>query len=106
MLMAQALTHGGQGRWPSSRTASTSLSRDLLTSAGLRTPPHYADERGARTDDPARLRGLGAVLIHTRASVSDGAALRQDRRTAALDWARATGGLIVGDDYDYPITMS
>ena len=29
-----------------------------------------------------------------------GVALRPDRRAAAVDWARATGGLILEDDYD------
>jgi GntR family transcriptional regulator/MocR family aminotransferase len=74
--------------------------RDVLTGGGLRTPPLYVDERGARTDDLARLRGVGAVLLTPAHQYPTGVALRPDRRTAAVDWARATGGLILEDDYD------
>ena len=74
--------------------------RDLLTGAGLRTPPLYVDERGARTDDLARLRGVGAVLLTPAHQYPTGVALRPDRRAAAIDWARATGGLVLEDDYD------
>jgi GntR family transcriptional regulator/MocR family aminotransferase len=74
--------------------------RDLLTSAGLHIPPLYVDECGARTDDLARLRGVGAVLMTPAHQYPTGVALRPDRRTAAVDWARATGGLILEDDYD------
>ncbi|SNS24924.1 GntR family transcriptional regulator / MocR family aminotransferase [Streptosporangium subroseum] len=74
--------------------------RDLLTGAGLRIPPLYVDEYGARTEDLARLRGVGAVLMTPAHQYPTGVALRPDRRAAAVDWARATGGLILEDDYD------
>ena len=74
--------------------------RDLLTSAGLRTPPLYVDESGACTDDLARLRGVGAVLLTPAHQYPTGVELRPDRRATAVDWARATGGLILEDDYD------
>jgi GntR family transcriptional regulator/MocR family aminotransferase len=74
--------------------------RDLLTGTGLRIPPLRVDERGARTDDLAGLRGVGAVLMTPAHQFPTGVALRSDRRTAAVDWARATGGLILEDDYD------
>lgn len=76
------------------------LYRDLLAGAGLRTPPLYLDERGARTDDLARLRDVGAVLLTPAHQYPTGVALHPDRRAAAVDWARATGGLILEDDYD------
>lgn len=76
------------------------LYRDLLTHAGLRTPPLAVDEHGVRTDDLVRLRGVGAVLMTPAHQYPTGVALRPDRRTAAADWARATGGLILEDDYD------
>ncbi|WP_326557513.1 MocR-like pyridoxine biosynthesis transcription factor PdxR [Micromonospora sp. NBC_01796] len=74
--------------------------RDALTGAGLRTPPLYVDEQGARTDDLARLPGVGAVLVTPAHQYPTGVALGPDRRLAAVDWARATGGLILEDDYD------
>ena len=74
--------------------------RDLLASAGLRTRPVDVDEHGARTEDLAQLRGVGAVLLTPAHQYPTGVALRPDRRAAAVDWARATGGLILEDDYD------
>ncbi|MET7931023.1 PLP-dependent aminotransferase family protein [Streptomyces sp. NPDC058293] len=76
------------------------LYRDLLTNAGLHTPPLYVDEHGARIDDLARLRGVGAVLLTPAHQFPTGVALSPERRAAAVDWARATGGLILEDDYD------
>ncbi|MEU8157054.1 PLP-dependent aminotransferase family protein [Micromonospora sp. NPDC048986] len=74
--------------------------RDLLTSAGLRIPPLYVDEHGARTDDLAGLDGAGAALLTPAHQYPTGVALTPQRRTAAVDWARATSGLILEDDYD------
>ncbi|BBJ47327.1 GntR family transcriptional regulator [Streptomyces antimycoticus] len=74
--------------------------RDLLTSAGLRTPPVYVDEHGMRSGDLTGLRGVGAVLMTPAHQYPTGVALRPDRRAAAVDWARSTGGLILEDDYD------
>lgn len=74
--------------------------RDLLSDAGLRIPPLYVDEHGARTDDLARLNGAGAALLTPAHQYPTGVALSPARRTAAVDWARATGGLILEDDYD------
>jgi len=74
--------------------------RDLLTSAGLLTPPIYVDESGARTSDLAQLNEVGAVLMTPAHQYPTGVELRPDRRATAVDWARATGGLILEDDYD------
>jgi GntR family transcriptional regulator/MocR family aminotransferase len=74
--------------------------RELLADAGLHTPPLYVDDHGARIDDLARLRDVGAVLMTPAHQYPTGVALHPDRRTAAVDWARATGGLILEDDYD------
>jgi GntR family transcriptional regulator / MocR family aminotransferase len=73
--------------------------QDLLTEAGLRTPALPLDEGGTRTEDLA-LRGVGAVLLTPAHQYPTGGALRADRRAAAVDWARATGGLVLEDDYD------
>ncbi|MDX3238701.1 PLP-dependent aminotransferase family protein [Streptomyces sp. ME03-5709C] len=76
------------------------LYRDLLTTAGLRTPPLYVDEHGAHTGDLARLRNVGAVLLTPAHQYPTGVALSPERRTEAVAWARDTGGLILEDDYD------
>ncbi|MEV5778474.1 PLP-dependent aminotransferase family protein [Streptomyces antimycoticus] len=76
------------------------LHRDLLNNAGLRIPAVHVDERGARTDELSELRGIGAVLLTPAHQYPTGVALSPDRRVAAIDWARQSGGLILEDDYD------
>ncbi|MFG2330422.1 PLP-dependent aminotransferase family protein [Streptomyces sp. NPDC048604] len=74
--------------------------RDLLAGAGLRLPPLGCDERGTRTEELAALKGAGAVLMTPAHQFPLGGALPPDRRAAAVDWARTTGGLVLEDDYD------
>jgi GntR family transcriptional regulator/MocR family aminotransferase len=99
LLMAQAL-RARRVRDVAVESYGLDVYRDLLISTGLRIPPLYVDERGARTDDLSRLHGVGAVLLTPAHQYPTGVALSPDRRTAAVDWARATGGLILEDDYD------
>ncbi|MCP9986759.1 PLP-dependent aminotransferase family protein [Streptomyces sudanensis] len=75
---------------------------DALTAAGLRTPALPLDEHGTRTEaltggGPPR---PGAVLITPAHQFPLGGALVPGRRAALVDWARATGGLVLEDDYD------
>ncbi|WP_424861825.1 PLP-dependent aminotransferase family protein [Streptomyces sp. MMS24-I29] len=72
----------------------------LLADAGLRLPSLSVDGSGARTGDLAGMRGVGAVLLTPAHQFPTGAPLHPDRRAAAVDWARRTGGLILEDDYD------
>jgi GntR family transcriptional regulator/MocR family aminotransferase len=74
--------------------------RGLLTSAGLRIPSLHVDESGARTDGLTHVRGAGAVLLTPAHQYPTGVELAAERRAAAVDWARAAGGLILEDDYD------
>jgi GntR family transcriptional regulator / MocR family aminotransferase len=74
--------------------------REQLSNAGLRTPALPVDAHGARVADLDRLPGVGAALITPAHQFPTGVALPADRRAAVLDWARATGGLILEDDYD------
>ena len=47
------------------------------------------------------VRGVvSAVLLTPAHQYPTGVELRPERRAAAVDWARATGGLILEDDYD------
>lgn len=73
---------------------------NLLTEAGLRTPALPFDELGSHTGELGALRGVGAVLLTPAHQFPVGVALHPDRRAAAVDWARASGGVILEDDYD------
>ena len=73
---------------------------NLLADAGLRTPCLPLDGLGSRTGELAGMRGVGAVLMTPAHQFPTGVPLHPDRRAAAVDWARRTGGLILEDDYD------
>ncbi|MET9591019.1 PLP-dependent aminotransferase family protein [Streptomyces sp. NPDC006516] len=73
---------------------------NLLTEAGLRTPCLPVDALGARTGELAQAQGVGAVLLTPAHQFPTGVPLHPDRRAAAVDWARSSGGLILEDDYD------
>ncbi|TYB54802.1 PLP-dependent aminotransferase family protein [Nonomuraea sp. PA05] len=73
--------------------------RSLLTEAGLTTVPLTVDAHGARVEElPAT--GARAVLLTPAHQYPTGGALHPRRRAAVIDWARATGGLVLEDDYD------
>ncbi|MFJ8844015.1 PLP-dependent aminotransferase family protein [Streptomyces cyaneofuscatus] len=76
------------------------LHRDLVTGTGLATPCLALDHLGSRTGELAAMRGTGAVLLTPAHQFPTGVPLHPDRRAAAVDWARSTGGLILEDDYD------
>ncbi|GAB2861072.1 PLP-dependent aminotransferase family protein [Streptomyces deserti] len=70
---------------------------NLVERVGLRTVPLPFDALGPRLED---LGGARAVLLNPAHQFPMGGALRPERRAAAVDWARRTGGLILEDDYD------
>ncbi|MFG2643236.1 PLP-dependent aminotransferase family protein [Streptomyces sp. NPDC048370] len=72
----------------------------LLTRAGLRLPALPYDELGTRTEGLAGMKGVGAVLMTAAHQFPLGGALHPDRRVAAIDWARSSGGFVLEDDYD------
>lgn len=76
--------------------------RRRLAESGLRTPAIPLDERGTCTEalDAASSGRPGAVLITPAHQFPLGGALPSDRRAAVVDWARASGGLVLEDDYD------
>ena len=98
-LMARALKARGV-RAVAVESYGFDVYRGILTAAGLRISPLYVDEEGARTTDLARMRDVGAVLLTPAHQYPTGVELRPDRRAAVIDWARATGGLVLEDDYD------
>jgi GntR family transcriptional regulator/MocR family aminotransferase len=72
--------------------------RELVTHAGSAVLPLPVDELGASPD------GLGAdarvVVVTPAHQFPTGVTLHPTRRRALIEWARATGGVIVEDDYD------
>jgi GntR family transcriptional regulator/MocR family aminotransferase len=75
------------------------LYRQLLQDAGLAIPAIRVDEQGARTAELSEM-SAGAVLLTPAHQFPTGVALSAERRGAAIDWARSTGGFILEDDYD------
>ncbi|GAA2233626.1 PLP-dependent aminotransferase family protein [Streptomyces amakusaensis] len=71
--------------------------RGLLTGAGVETAPLAVDAEGAEVSGLGRER---AVLLTPAHQFPTGGPLGSGRRAAVVDWARATGGLVVEDDYD------
>ncbi|MFS4092574.1 PLP-dependent aminotransferase family protein [Streptomyces sp. AF1A] len=68
-----------------------------LAAAGLKTPLLPMDATGT---DPVPPVGTDAVLLTPAHQFPVGTALRRDGRTAVVDWARRTGGLVLEDDHD------
>ncbi|MCI0386413.1 PLP-dependent aminotransferase family protein [Streptomyces sp. CNQ085] len=75
------------------------IHRDLLARAGVRTVPLPVDDRGADVSALYAAQARAALLTPAH-QYPTGVPLHSDRRTAVVDWARATGGLILEDDYD------
>ncbi|WP_274557676.1 PLP-dependent aminotransferase family protein [Streptomyces spiramyceticus] len=71
--------------------------RALLADEGVRTVPLEVDEDGARVGE---LHGPGTVLLTPAHQFPTGGPLHPERRAAVVDWARATGGIVLEDDYD------
>ncbi|MDT0344368.1 PLP-dependent aminotransferase family protein [Streptomyces sp. DSM 44938] len=75
------------------------LHQELFSAEGVRTVPLAVDELGA---DVGALADTGArsVLLTPAHQFPLGVPLHAERRAAVVDWARATGGLVLEDDYD------
>jgi GntR family transcriptional regulator/MocR family aminotransferase len=74
--------------------------RGVLSDAGLDTRPVEVDEAGARVGQLHDVAGAAAVLLTPAHQFPTGYALSAQRRTAVVDWARSTGGVVLEDDYD------
>jgi GntR family transcriptional regulator/MocR family aminotransferase len=76
--------------------------REVVRWGGAGIAPLPVDCAGARTDllaGPA-LAGVTAAVLTPAHQFPLGVTLAPARRRAAVDWARAGGGLVVEDDYD------
>ncbi|WP_329040126.1 PLP-dependent aminotransferase family protein [Streptomyces sp. NBC_00178] len=98
-LMGKVLRQRG-ARQAAVESSGLDIHRNLLTAAGLATPCLPVDELGARTGDLRGMRRVGAALLTPAHQFPTGVPLHPDRRAAAVDWARSSGGLILEDDYD------
>ncbi|MET7340237.1 PLP-dependent aminotransferase family protein [Streptomyces sp. NPDC087866] len=99
MLMGKVL-RGRRVREVAVESYGLGIHTRLLTEAGLRIPCLPLDRYGTRTGELHTLRNAGAVLLTPAHQFPTGVPLHPDRRAAAVDWARSTGGLILEDDYD------
>lgn len=77
-----------------------SAQRASLTRAGLRCPPLKVDAHGADVRALEDMVEVGGVLLTPSHQFPLGVSLHPDRRTAVVEWARRTGGVIIEDDYD------
>ncbi len=73
-----------------------SLHLDVIRSRGLEPVPVPVDELGARVSG---LSGQGALLTPAH-QMPTGVPLAPERRTAAVEWAREAGAVLIEDDYD------
>jgi GntR family transcriptional regulator/MocR family aminotransferase len=72
------------------------LHLDVIRSRGLEPVPIPVDELGARVDG---LTGQAALLTPAH-QMPTGVPLAPERRTAAVEWARDAGAVLIEDDYD------
>ncbi|WP_410674928.1 PLP-dependent aminotransferase family protein [Amycolatopsis sp. cmx-4-68] len=70
--------------------------RSIFAAAGVPTIPLALDENGACVED----LDVPVVVLTPAHQFPTGGPLHHDRRTAVVGHARATGGLLVEDDYD------
>lgn len=71
---------------------------EILRTARLAPVLLPVDDDGAQVD--ALDHGVDAALLTPAHQFPSGSPLSPERRTATVAWARATGGVIVEDDYD------
>ena len=94
-LVARALQARGV-RAVGVESYSLGLYRALLADLGLGIPALAVDGFGAIVGEVE----AGAVLLTPAHQFPTGVALSPERRLAALEWARDSGGYILEDDYD------
>lgn len=73
--------------------------RRIIEAAGLEVVALVVDDDGADAAQLARLQ-VDAVLLTPAHQFPTGVPLSPARRRAVIEWAAATGGLVIEDDYD------
>jgi len=97
-LICDLLKAGGQ-RTLAVEAYGHPATRQVAIAAGMRLAPVPVDDQGALVGDAAPA-AASAMLLTPAHQYPLGVALAPERRRRAVDWAAATGGLIVEDDYD------
>ncbi len=97
-VLARTVALGG-GRRVAVEELGFPATRSVLRANGLLTYEIPVDGHGARIDALDRA-GAAAALLTPSHQYPSGVPLSPERRTAAVAWARRTGGLLVEDDYD------
>jgi GntR family transcriptional regulator / MocR family aminotransferase len=95
-LLCQALLTRG-ARTLATEAYGVSAHRDVVAASGLAMRPLPVDAGGA---DVGLVGDAGGVLLTPAHQFPLGAALAPARRTAAVEWAADTGGVVIEDDYD------
>jgi GntR family transcriptional regulator/MocR family aminotransferase len=72
--------------------------RNPLTYSGLTVVPVPVDQHGVQVENIPP--GVRAILVTPAHQFPSGALMSPERRSALIDWARATDGVIIEDDYD------
>jgi GntR family transcriptional regulator/MocR family aminotransferase len=99
-VLARALRAGAGSSTMVVESHGLDIYRALLRDEGIETRPIDVDEEGARVDQLAELADATSVLLTPAHQFPTGYSLSSERRTAVVDWARATGAVILEDDYD------
>src|SRR4051812_7946985 len=73
------------------------VSRQIISGHGLQLSPLPVDEHGAAVDT---LTDEAAVVLTPAHQFPLGPSLAPSRRSAVVDWAAESGGIVVEDDYD------
>lgn len=102
LSLLAALLHQSGVRTIAMEDPGLAMHREVVRRAGPAIAALPVDERGARTDLLARraLPDVGAVVLTPAHQYPVGATLHPARRRTLLEWTRASGGLVIEDDYD------
>jgi GntR family transcriptional regulator / MocR family aminotransferase len=98
-LLARSLAAAGVRRI-AIEEPSMRLHRSILRAAGHELVLVSVDDDGAHVEELEAARRIGAVVLTPNRQHPTGAALGPMRRSRLLRWARATGAIVVEDDYD------
>jgi GntR family transcriptional regulator / MocR family aminotransferase len=95
-LLCRALRSGG-ARSLAMEAYGVQDHRRIATGNGLSVTSLPVDDDGAQVDELGR---SDAVLLTAAHQFPIGATLSPERRTRAIEWASATAGIVIEDDYD------
>ena len=95
-LIGKALRDAGATTW-STESHSLTWHRQAALELGFNLKIIPVDEQGAQVD---QIEDTDAVMLSPAHQFPLGIALAPPRRQEVVDWAKASGGIIIEDDYD------